>query len=167
MTLAPLTKSVAVACAPAEAFSLFTHGMTSWWPLKNHSVFADDSLACVCEAQAGGRIYERSRGGAEALWGTVLLIEPVRRLIATWHPGRPPQTAQELRVTFVASEGGTRVELEHLAWEHLGARAEETRKTYECGWDEVLTACFGACANHLHHHGWRPSAASAIKPPTP
>jgi uncharacterized protein YndB with AHSA1/START domain len=150
MTLPVLTKSVAVACAPAEAFQLFTAGISSWWPLATHSVFAHEALSCVFEPHVGGRVYERSASGGQAWWGTVFLIEPGRRLFLTWHPGRPPLTAQELRLHFVASEGGTRVELEHLGWEALGERAQETRKHYDTGWDEVLVSCFAACANRRH-----------------
>lgn len=150
MTLPALSKSVAVACTPAEAFQLFTAGISSWWPLKNHSVFAEDALGCIFEPWAGGRILERSVHGGEALWGQVLLSEPGRRVVFTWHPGRPPSSAQEVRVHFVASQGGTRVELEHLGWEALGERADDTRRTYETGWDEVLVACFGGCANRKH-----------------
>jgi uncharacterized protein YndB with AHSA1/START domain len=143
-----LTKWVAVRCAPAQAYALFTSGIGRWWPLKSHSVFEDDATQCVLEARAGGRVYECSRLGGEALWGTVLLCEPGRRLSFSWHPGRPPNTAQEVSLIFHASEGGTRVELNHSGWEFLGARAAETRRHYETGWDDVLGSCYAACANH-------------------
>lgn len=150
MTLPALTKSVAVSCTPAEAYQVFTAGIAAWWPMKSHSVFGDDALTCFFEPWAAGRIYERSANGGDALWGTVLLAEPGRRVAFTWHPGRLPATAQEVRVHFVSSEGGTRVELEHVGWEALGERAADVRKTYETGWDEVLVACFGGCANKKH-----------------
>jgi uncharacterized protein YndB with AHSA1/START domain len=153
MALPAVTKSVAVSCPPGEAYLHFTAGLSSWWPLEHQSVFRADADSCVFEARAGGRIYERNQAGAEALWGTVLLVEPGRRVIFAWHPGRPPVTAQEVRVSFVASEGGTRLELEHLGWESLHERAEETRKTYETGWDVTLQA-FAACVRKKHraHH---------------
>lgn len=143
-----LTKWVTVRCAPPQAFQLFTTGFSRWWPLASQSVFEDDALHCLFEARAGGRVYEVSRQGGEALWGSVLLCEPPRRLAFTWHPGRPPMTAQEVTLHFHPSEGGTRLELNHLGWEYLGARAAEARHRYDTGWDDVLGRCFAACANH-------------------
>ena len=151
MPLPPLRKSVAVSCGPFEAWAHFTAGLADWWPLDTQSVFGAEADSCLFEAFAGGRICERSASGGEALWGTVLLVEPGRRVTFAWHPGRLPVTAQEVRVHFVASEGGTRVEVEHLGWESLGERAEETRKTYEAGWDTTLQA-FAACVPRKHRH---------------
>jgi uncharacterized protein YndB with AHSA1/START domain len=41
-------------------------------------------------------------------------------------------------VRFTPNAGGTRVELEHRAWEALGARAQSTRDRYDSGWPGVL-----------------------------
>lgn len=143
-----LTRWVAVRCPPAQAFQLFTAGLGRWWPLASISVFEADASHCVLEGRAGGRVYEVSRTGGEALWGTVLLYEPPRRLTFSWHPGRPPTSAQEVSLIFHPSEGGTRVELNHHGWEFLGPRALETRRRYEGTWDELLGRCFADCANH-------------------
>ncbi len=151
MSRLALSKSVSVGCPPAEAFLCFTADLAAWWPLQHHSVFGDEAAGCALEAWAGGRLLERSAHGGEALWGQVLLIEPGRRLVFTWHPGRLPASAQEVRVHFVASEGGTRVELEHLGWEALGERAAEARQTYDVTWDQVLVEGFAAHVRAAHH----------------
>jgi len=142
-----IARSITVRCAPATAWALFTSGLGTWWPLHAHSVFGADALTCECEPHAGGRVFERARGGGEALWGTVLLADPCRRLLMTWHPGRPPSTAQTLSLSFLATVGGTRVDLEHAGWEVLGPRAAEARHPYLAGWDEVLGVCFAEAAN--------------------
>jgi len=149
----PVVKSITVHCAPATAFNVFTSGMGLWWPLKSHSVFGEEALTCECEPRAGGRVYEKTRGGGEALWGTVMLADPGRRLMMTWHPGRPPTTAQMLSLTFLGTSGGTRIDLEHSGWDALGNRAKETRAPYVTGWDEVLGRCFADCANRADAHG--------------
>jgi hypothetical protein len=56
----------------------------------------------------------------------------------SWHPGRDPDTAQEVEVRFEPAEGGTRVELIHRGWEVLGPEAEQLREDYEGGWERVL-----------------------------
>ncbi len=147
MSLPPLHKHVVVRATPATAYQVFTAGIATWWPLKSQSVFGDEAVTCVFEARAGGRVYELARDGAEALWGTVLVSAPGRRLSFTWHPGRAPGSAQEVSVRFLATEGGTRVELEHQGWAALGEKAAETRHGYDTGWDDVFVARFGGAAN--------------------
>ena len=39
MDLEPLTKRVHVPLPPEAAFSLFTDGVGSWWPVDTHSLF--------------------------------------------------------------------------------------------------------------------------------
>lgn len=142
-----LRKLVIVRGSPAAAYHHFTAELAAWWPLHMQSVFEDDTLTCAFEARAGGRIYEVSKTGGEALWGLVLLAEPARRVLFSWFPGRTPITAQEVTVQFTSTEGGTRVELVHDQWATLGLRAEQTRKSYDSGWDVVLGRCYAEHAN--------------------
>jgi hypothetical protein len=81
-----------------------------------------------------------------AIWGTVIAWEPARRVAFTWHPGREPESAQEVEVRFVTTEAGTRVELEHRGWERLGETARATRDSYDQGWDGVFGDCFRRAA---------------------
>jgi len=144
-----LVKWVIVRCPAPLAWQVFTAQLSRWWPLGGHSVFEDDGAQCRLEPSAGGRIYELSRDGAEALWGTVLICEPPRRLCFTWHPGRAPATAQHVTVLFHPSEGGTRLELRHEGWASLGPHAEAVKKQYAAGWEDIL-ARYAAHANHCH-----------------
>jgi uncharacterized protein YndB with AHSA1/START domain len=136
--IAPVRKSITVPWKPDVAFRRFTDGIAEWWPLSTHSVSESAESTCAFEGEMGGRIYETGPDGAEHLWGTVTAWEPPRRLAFTWHPGRPEDTRQEVEVAFHAAGEGTRVELVHTGWEHLGNAAAETRAGYERGWDFVL-----------------------------
>jgi uncharacterized protein YndB with AHSA1/START domain len=97
----------------------------------------------------------------------VLVWEPPRRVVFTWHPSRPPETAGEVEVRFepvdksakvprpadarsVATtppdEGpvtGTRVVLTHSHWERFGDRARRMRRGYGLGWRYVLDTWAG------------------------
>jgi uncharacterized protein YndB with AHSA1/START domain len=75
----------------------------------------------------------------------VLSWEPPRRFVLSWHPGREPETAQEVEVRFVAVPTGTRVELEHRGWQALGEAAAATRERYAGGWEHVGEAFVNAC----------------------
>jgi hypothetical protein len=137
-TIPPVKKKVTVRWSREEAFRRFTDEMASWWPLARHSVGGEEAETVVFEGRVGGRIFERSRDGATADWGTVKAWEPPGRVVFSWHPGRGPETAQEVEVRFESVADGTRVELVHRGWEALGPKAAETRKDYESGWEGVL-----------------------------
>lgn len=136
--IAPVVKEVTVPLSQARAFELFTAAITSWWPLRTHSVAGDDAVLCAFEPHVGGRLYERAADGTESTWGTVLHWEPPALLALTWHPGRMPSTEQHLEVTFEAVDGRTVVRLIHSGWERLGDAGRMERDGYETGWDYVL-----------------------------
>jgi uncharacterized protein YndB with AHSA1/START domain len=94
----------------------------------------------------GGLIVEHGRGGERHLWGTVLSWAPPSRLEFSWHPGRPPETAQRVEVTFEAVPEGTRVVLTHSEWQRLGSEAETVRASYEQGWEAVFVTAFARFA---------------------
>jgi uncharacterized protein YndB with AHSA1/START domain len=145
--LEPLRRAVTVRRTPAEAFEIFTARLADWWPYTKFSLHLEETATCAIEPRVGGEIYEVSKAGERAVWGTVLAWEPPARMVMTWHPGRPPDTAQEVEMRFVAVAEGTRVELEHRGWAALGAEAEESRQSYEGGWAFVFEVRFvEACA---------------------
>jgi uncharacterized protein YndB with AHSA1/START domain len=132
---------------PAEAFEIFTARLASWWPLDRYSIHLTESVTCGIEPRVGGHVYEVSRQGERCVWGTVLAWDPPRGFSMTWHPGREPDTAQEVEVSFTAVPDGTRVDLEHRGWEKRGTAAEESREGYDRGWPLVLQELYAlACA---------------------
>jgi hypothetical protein len=145
-SLPPVRKSVHVDLPPDAAFELFTAGIARWWPLAAHSVSRARATRCAVEPRVGGALYEVRDNGTAFAWGTVLVWEPPRRFVATWHPGREPATAQEVEVRFVPDGRGTRVELEHRGWAALGDRAASSRDSYERGWDGVLARFVASAA---------------------
>jgi uncharacterized protein YndB with AHSA1/START domain len=90
------------------------------------------------QGRVGGRVFETAPDGTEHLWGTVTEWDPPRRVAFTWHPGRPVDSRQEVEVTFQPAGQGSRVDLVHSGWEHLGEQAVGMRAGYDTGWDFVL-----------------------------
>lgn len=132
-------KTVTVNCTAEDAFRVFTAEVGSWWPFeKVHSVAEAEVETVVLEGVEGGRFYERTKSGQEHLWGTVLVWDPPRRLVCSWHPGRGEETSQEVEVTFTPEGDRTRVDLVHTGWERLGDRMAEAVASYDSGWDKVL-----------------------------
>jgi hypothetical protein len=134
----PLSLSFEVACSAEHAFATWTQQIGSWWP-ADHTVSQQRGLDVVVEPRIGGRIYERTRSGAEHEWGEVTAWEPPARLGYLWHLRRDRNQATEVEIRFVALDAAaTRVEIEHRGWERLGDGAEEWRDRNRGGWQTLL-----------------------------
>jgi uncharacterized protein YndB with AHSA1/START domain len=141
----PVVRSVEVELPLAEAFELFTMGMTSWWPLETHSIAADTFEGRVkadsvrFEGRLGGRVVENLSNGTSLPWGEVILWEPPTRFVMTWKPNLEPGPPTEVDVRFSSTDrGGTIVVLEHRAWERLGDVGAARKSGYDSGWARVL-----------------------------
>lgn len=134
----PITKRVTVPLPPEAAFNRFTEGIGSWWPKKTHSVGQGEVENVILENGKGTRLYEQRKDGSTCQWGIITVWDPPHRVGFTWHPGREPDTAQEVAVSFTPTDGWTEIELVHSGWELLGEEAEKTRADYDKGWDFVL-----------------------------
>ena len=137
----PVTKSIVVKRPPDEAFRVYTEGIGGWWPLETHSP-SQKSETVIIEPRTGGRLYERTTDGEEVDWGEILVWDPPRRLVHSWHLGRSVATEVELR--FTPQGDGTLVELAHSGWERHGEYAADLRAQYDSGWDFVFGERYGS-----------------------
>jgi uncharacterized protein YndB with AHSA1/START domain len=150
--LEPIRRSILVRCSVEQAFRVFTEKISSWWPLDTHSRAVDEGRAGVSavgvevEPWAGGRILERLSSGERPSWGEIMVWEPPARLVIAWKPNKRPQPPTELELSFRPEGGGTRVVLEHRAWERLGKDAEKARAGYIEGWPKLFDGRYGEAA---------------------
>ena len=73
--------------APAErAFAVFVDDFKSWWP-RDFTWGGDDVAEIGIEAKLGGRCYERTKDGGEAVWGTVLTVARPSHIVLAWQIG--------------------------------------------------------------------------------
>lgn len=147
-TIAAVRKSVTVACSIERAWQVFTAETSSWWPLSTHSVHEEKAKQVVLEPWEGGEMYELTESGERAHWARVLAWEPPRRLVLAWHVNPERAAPTEIEATFHEEAGGTRVEVEHRGWEHLGEEGREVRERYDAGWNAVLE-CFRSTADAI------------------
>lgn len=131
--LTPIRREILVSADPETAFLVFTEKIGTWWPLAELSVHgAEASVAFV-----GETLVESAPGAPDAIWGRVSVWDPPSRLVFSWHPGRPPERASEVAVTFTEAGDRTLVRLEHAGWERFDDPAL-ARAEYEHGWPLVL-----------------------------
>jgi uncharacterized protein YndB with AHSA1/START domain len=145
--LTPVRKTVSVEATKEHAFSVFTDGLATWWPMDSHHIGAADVATMGIEPFVGGRCYERGVDGSECQWARVTVFEPPERLAFVWQLNADwaydPTMTSEVEVRFVA-EGPrtTRVELEHRGLDAYGSRATDTRNALdsEGGWGGLVDA---------------------------
>jgi uncharacterized protein YndB with AHSA1/START domain len=130
-----------------RAFRTLTEKMGTWWPASHHigkAAFAE----IVVEPRAGGRWFERDASGTECDWGKVLVWEPPKQIVFSWHLqpdwkySPDADRASEVSFEFIA-EGpeSTRVEFEHRRLERHGEGWENMRKSVDSpeGWTGVFS----------------------------
>lgn len=145
----PVEMSITVRSNVDEAFRLFTDGISTWWPMQTHSLGEEKTKSVTFEGRVGGKIFELTTDGEKHVWGTVLVWDPPNRVVYTWHPGRTPETEQEVEMWFRPTEAGTEVSLQHRKWETLGEEAEATREGYLNGWRVVLGEIYRNAADAI------------------
>jgi len=164
-SIAPVVKTVTVACTPEEAFRYFTADFGMWWPAATHSVvayaseFKDTPATVILEPGVSGRIFERTRAGEEHTWGRVLAWQPPARVLFSFHPGRDERQGQTVEVTFCAAPEGAKVVLVHSGWERLSANAQQARDRYNQGWEGVFVTGYHDYVQRQTGAASTPSAA--------
>lgn len=136
----PLRIEFDLDCSPAHAFATWTGRASAWWP-PEHTVSHEPGAEIVFEPWAGGRIFERTRGGREIEWGRIVEWDPPRRLRYLWHIATDLAYATDVDIVFRELPGATtRVEIEHTGWDRLGDIGRGWRDANRAGWDGVLPA---------------------------
>ena len=147
-------QSVVVDAPPDRAFTVFTDGMSSWWPMDGYSIGSGPMADAVIEPREGGRWYERAEDGSETEWGRVLAWDPPDRVVLAWQI--TPEWKfdaglhTEVEVRFTAEDDvRTRVDLEHRKLENYGELAEQMRAIFgsDDGWGGLLRRFADAAAS--------------------
>jgi hypothetical protein len=145
--LAPIVRTLEVRRSAADAFTIFTQEITSWWPLATHTLAKDvkgeKTVRVTVEPKVGGRVYETLNTGEERHWGDVLAFDPGRRFAYTFRMGRPPERGSEVEVRFdPLGPDSCRVTLSHAHWDRMDPDVEKERRSITGGWDAVFMKGF-------------------------
>ena len=66
--------------AIGAVWKALTDDIGAWWPEEFYAGGEPERRAYYLETKPGGRMYETWEGGGGVLWGTVVAVEPARRL---------------------------------------------------------------------------------------
>jgi uncharacterized protein YndB with AHSA1/START domain len=70
--------------APIErAFEIFVDEIGTWWP-RDYTVSKDNLEEIGIDAKFEGQCFERDKGGAIVVWGTVLTIARPEHIVFAW-----------------------------------------------------------------------------------
>ena len=138
-----IRKELVLPVSQEIAFKGFSAEIGAWWPLKQLSVFEEESSGVQMDSHIEGEIVETGPEGKTAIWGIITAWNPFEEIAFTWYPGREAESAQHIRVFFEMFGAQTKVTLLHDQWETLGERAEENYRRYDTGWDFVFGECYG------------------------
>jgi uncharacterized protein YndB with AHSA1/START domain len=136
----PIRRTVSVSWAPEAAYQRFVADFSQWWPRYALSIGGRRVRSVIFEPRVGGRIYEEHEDGTRFLWGTVIALEPPRRVAFTFHSSRAESDAQLVEVTFASEGTGTRVELVSTGWEKMSPEARRAHGGYKMSWKAALDA---------------------------
>jgi uncharacterized protein YndB with AHSA1/START domain len=138
--------SIVVDAPIAQAFSVFTEGIGSWFP-PEYNLLGVEIAERVFEPRVGGRVYDRGVDGSECHWARVLAYEPPKRVVISWDISpqwqieTDPEKTSEVDVRFTSeTPERTRVELDHRNLDRHGEGWEQTRESVrsEGGWPDCL-----------------------------
>lgn len=132
-----IVKSFEVKASPDHAFEVWTTKVGMWWP-RDHTMGGEDHLDVVFDPPSG-RIYERTRGGVEIEWGSIIEWSPPNRIVYSWHLFFPPAEATTVAVTFEPAGDVTRVRIDHSGFEGLGAAGPPRQQRTGHVWDLMAT----------------------------
>jgi len=120
--------------------------MGSWWP-PTHHIGKTPFTEIVVDPRAGGRWFERDADGAECDWGRVLVYDPPKRLVVSWHlqsdwsfDANPTRASEVVFEFFDEGPEKTRLEFEHRHLERHGEGWEKIRAGIDSpgGWTGLL-----------------------------
>ncbi len=113
--------SLRIAAPPDRVFRAFTEDIGAWW--RPHSLLpltprGDGAL--FFEPGPNGRLATKLPNGNVFEIGRVTVWSSGEKLVFTWrHASFAPDQATEVDVTFEPVDDGTRITVEHRAWDKI------------------------------------------------
>jgi len=135
-----IARSLTVAVGVEQAFETWTQRIDLWWP-PSHRAQPRTLSHITMEGRVGGQLVERSASGEVLrLFGTVTGWDPPGRLAYDFYMGGTQDRPTEVEIRFSASDGGTRVNVEHRQGRMSKERWGRTNRGFDRAWTDVTAA---------------------------
>jgi Activator of Hsp90 ATPase homolog 1-like protein len=164
----PIRQAMLVRSDRDHTFDTFVRAIGVWWPVQPFSLGQARVRQVVVEQRRGGRVYETWTDGAKVDWGELLVWEPPKRFVMTWHQTPVPT---EVELTFAElGPSLTRVAVEHRGWDQLTDEqlAQDCALpggyesgAYAVGWSRILET-FAAAVEGRVPTVWTPPAEGPL-----
>jgi uncharacterized protein YndB with AHSA1/START domain len=135
--LPPVERTFTLDSPPEKAYASLVEQTGKWWP-NDFSASGAELADVTIEQEPGGRVFETSGSGDQVPWGSVMEVEPGRRILMAWGLGLGGRATTEVEVVFAgAPGGGSAVTFEHRGWR---ADQQHDRAKFDDpgGWDVIL-----------------------------
>lgn len=130
-----LVVEVPIEATPAKVWAALTKDVGKWWP--KHFYTTENPKTYVVEGKLGGRVFEDWGDGAGAMWGTVVVWNPIQKMVwaCEMYPGfgGPGRSF----VTFELAKQG-KATVVRLTDSGLSPEANGHKSSLESGWAELL-----------------------------
>lgn len=139
-----LASSITVNRETADVFREFTQGFGAWWPAEFSWSQPDLLRGMAMDCRLDGLLSETGPYGFRIDFGRIISWTPPSSLDFLWQisaqrvPLPDPEQASIVSVAFDSRAGGTRITVNHHAWERHGAAAQEYRDGFVEAWPMAL-----------------------------
>ena len=142
-----VSKSIVVAVALEQAFTVWTGQINVWWPAA-HSLSGDPATEVFIESKVGGRFYERASTGIEYDWGEVTVWQPPYRVALKWYLGSSQELPTQVNIQFVPLDRQqTRIQVEHRGPDLIGDLWWQRIDIFKGAWEKVLATFTSAVSS--------------------
>ena len=122
MDTSPIVHELSLTCSPEHAFDVFTAKIGEWWDAA-HTGSPDTYATVTIDARMRGQVTERHTDGSEHDWGEVIAWDPPAKVAFSFTLAQDRTVPSVVRATFVPSDAGTAMTLEHDGWNELNVSA--------------------------------------------
>lgn len=78
--IATIQMEVEIDASPAQVWQALVNNIGEWWPAEFYTGGDADKRTFSIEATPGGRMFEEWGDGGGTLWGTVIALDPGKKL---------------------------------------------------------------------------------------
>lgn len=134
-----VAQDISIGAPPEKVFAALVDDVASWW--GSPMLCTENPVDFVMEKEPGGAFYEKTADGEFAVWGRLTAFRENALVEYEGSVGLPHGVHGCVRLEVEKAGEGSLVKLSHSA---VGIMREDTVKSYDMGWRDLLGRRFKA-----------------------